>query len=526
MKALLYLKKRMIVNNIKKAVRTPKAYIFFVLILLYAIMVGKYFGTIVREIGAVGPEYFVGLITILVFLMQPASIASYIKRKGLVFKKADVNFAFQSPITPKVNLLFTKLSSFIASFFIAIAVFLVGIFVFQTSFLSSLLYMIFLMTIETLFEAGMIVLLYGNERLSEKTLEVLKGIMYIVIVFFVLGILINLYIKGFSLQTLNDLLISPWILGIPIIGWSVAVANVLFLGGTLYSILFSASYFVCFIFILIFAKKMHCTGEYYEEAMKFAIDYEEARKKGKQGEVVRIGKKKKFKKAEIVYKGTYAKAIFYRQLLEYKKNRFFIFGGRTLLIFFAGVGLSILFSKTDVIKEMGEYTVFIIPGLMLYIDLIFSGYITKWGKELTYANLFLIPDTAIHKLWYATLTEHIRAFVDGLIITIPIAIALHLNLLEVVLILISSVLIQANKLYLRVFIHGIFRDSIGVMGKQMMHLLFYGIILAIVIIPTVFITIGLGSTTGFLSFNAILLCVTFACMLAASEIFNKMEAVG
>jgi hypothetical protein len=335
-----------------------------------------------------------------------------------------------------------------------------------------------------------------------------------------------LYVRGFQLQTLNDLLVSPWILGVPIIGWSVAVANVLFLGGTFYSILFSLCYFVSFILILILAKKMRCTGEYYEDAMKFAIDYEEARNRGKQGEVVRLGKKKKFKKAQIVYKGRYAKAIFYRQMLEYKKNRFFIFGGRTLVILIAGIALSILFQKTDVIQDMGEYKVFIIPGVMLYIDIVFSGYITKWGKELTYANIFLIPDTALNKLWYATLTEHIRSFADGVIITVPIAITLHLSLYEILLILVTCVLIQANKLYLRVFIHGIFRDSIGAMGKQMMHLLFYGIILAIVIIPTVFITIGLGVTIGFLSFNAILLCVTFACMLAASEMFNKMEAVG
>jgi len=526
MKALLYLKKRTLINKVKKAIRTPKTYIFFLLILFYIFGVVSFFVGVVQEVGAIGTPYFVSLITVITFLIKPTSIISYINRKGLVFKKADVHFAFQSPITPKMNLISTKIASFVFSFFIGIMFLLIGQFAFHAPILPTIIYMLFLMSMEPIFETGMIVILYGSEKISERTLKILKVLMYLIISVFVFGIVINLYFAGFTLPALNALLVSPWILGIPVVGWSVAIANVLFLGPTNISVIFSICYLVFFIGILIFALKMKCTGEFYEDAMKFAIDYEEARSRGRKGEVVQIGKKKKYKKAEITYKGKFAKAIFYRQILEYKKNRFFILGGRTVLILVAGIGLSILFKKADPLKEIGEYSVFIIPGIMLYIDFIFSGYLTKWGKELTYANLFLIPDTAINKLWYATLTEHIRSIIDGLILTIPVAITLNLSMYEIMLTLVACVLIQANKLYLRVFIHGIFRDSIGVIGKQMMHLLFYGIILAIAIIPTVFISIGLGANIGFISFNVILLGVTFGCMLAASEMFKKMEAVG
>ena len=60
----------------------------------------------------------------------------------------------------------------------------------------------------------------------------------------------------------------------------------------------------------------------------------------------------------------------------------------------------------------------------------------------------------------------------------------------------------------------------------MFHFLFYGIILAIAIIPTVFATIGLGVHIGFLLFIGIMVAVTLICMFVASEFFEKMEAVG
>lgn len=526
MRALIYLKKRSFINWIKKSVRTPKAYFMFLLIIFYCWIMVNFFVELAAEIDGIGPRNFVGMITILIFMTMPTSLISYVKKKGIVFKKADVNFEFSAPVSPKLNLVFAKVNSLIVSCIIGIAFGVLGIFVFHTELLPTILYSIFLMAIEPIFEGALIIILYGNEVLSEKAMQVIKVLLYVVILGFASGILINLLLKGFHLDTLNNLLTSPWVLGIPVVGWSVAIANLLFLGTSFYTLIFSLCYLVVFAFVVILAWKIKCTGGYYEDAMKFADDYAEARSRGRKGEVVQIGKKRKYKKAKIEYKGTYAKAIFYRQILEYKKNRFFIFGGRTLMILLVSIAGAVFFSISEVSTEVGEYGIFIIPGVMMYIDLIFSGYITKWGKEMTYANLYLIPDTPFKKLWYATLMEHVRAGVDSLILVVPTALVLKLSILEVLLMVVGCILIQALKLYIRVFVHGIFRESIGVMGKQMFHFLFYGIILAIAIVPTVLATIGLGVHIGFLLFIGIMVAVTFVCMLLASEFFGKMEAVG
>ena len=61
-----------------------------------------------------------------------------------------------------------------------------------------------------------------------------------------------------------------------------------------------------------------------QDAAKFADDYAEMKARKNNGEMVMsIGKKKKFKRASVEYKASGAKAIFYRQLLEYKKEKWF-----------------------------------------------------------------------------------------------------------------------------------------------------------------------------------------------------------
>lgn len=61
-------------------------------------------------------------------------------------------------------------------------------------------------------------------------------------------------------------------------------------------------------------------------------------------------------------------------------------------------------------------------GVVAYVALIMSGYTGKWESELKNPYIFLIPDSPLKKMWYATLMEHVKAFADGCIICIPIGI--------------------------------------------------------------------------------------------------------
>lgn len=266
---------------------------------------------------------------------------------------------------------------------------------------------------------------------------------------------------------------------------------------------------------------MKCTGEFFEDAIKFAEDYEAARKRGKAGEVVIVGWKKKYGKATVSYKGKYAKAIFYRQLLEYKKNRFFIFGFYTLVCLVVGIGLAVIGYRNN---GFGGYEVFVILGVMAYLTFIFSGYQGKWGKELKKPYTYLIPDTALCKLWYSTLMEHIRSLIDGCLIALPAGIVFGIPFLQILLVIFAYICIQACKLYADIMVEAFLGNILGLAGKQYARVLFEGIVIGIgamgaVVGSLISIEIGLIALVGVVVF------MTAGMMAIATVNFEKMETV-
>ena len=176
---------------------------------------------------------------------------------------------------------------------------------------------------------------------------------------------------------------------------------------------------------------MKCDGGYYEEAAKFADDYAELKKRQKSGEfVTNTGtKKRRFRRVESKITAKGARAIFYRQFLEYKKEKYFIFTKMTVLS--AVVAFIFAYSLQKSVSD-SSMAGFILLGVVAYVALIMSGYTGKWESELKNPYIFLIPDSPLKKMWYATLMEHVKAFADGCIICIPIGIFWHVPVIEII----------------------------------------------------------------------------------------------
>lgn len=79
------------------------------------------------------------------------------------------------------------------------------------------------------------------------------------------------------------------------------------------------------------------------------------------------------------YQAVGAKAIFYRQLLEYRKERTFIFSKMTLLNLVIGIVMA--FAMRETAQESGIPQIFLL-GILAYMTLIFSGYLGKWETEI------------------------------------------------------------------------------------------------------------------------------------------------
>ena len=213
---------------------------------------------------------------------------------------------------------------------------------------------------------------------------------------------------------------------------------------------------------------MKCDGGYYEEAARFADDYAELKKRQKNGEMVfgLGGKKRKFRRVRDKMTGRGAKAIFYRQLLEYRKEKFFFFDKITLVAIIIAAIFS--YSLSDAATESGMSQIFLL-GVVAYMTLVMTGYLGKWENELANPYLFLIPDSSFKKLWYATLADHIKSLIDACIICIPIGIFWHVSVIDIIYCILIYAVLQADRIYTMVICQCLLGNVFGKTGQNLLR---------------------------------------------------------
>lgn len=520
MKTIWFLYRKNLRNRIKKAVKKPVTYIWLAFILLYVTAVPFSFYILLDELGWQNTEMLASIITVIAFWLIPANLVAYAKRKGLIFRPGDVHMLFPSPITPKIILLYAHIKTLAVYVLVAIFVAVAGIFMFHASPLQMGAYFVVSMILQSVLEGSLMILLYGSEKLGEKGRRVIEGVCYGLIGVFVLIALAAYLRHGLSGESILGYLHSDAVQMVPVVGWYIALVHLILTGPTAVNLVCSALYLACVAIALCLALRMPCSGDYFEDAMKFAEDYEELRQKKLEGQAGRLGRKEKYKAARVSYKGGGAKAIFYKQLLEYKKSKFFFFDSTTVILI--GVSIFLAYSFMDKV-EMAGYRQFIIPGVMAYMVFCMSSVQGKWGKELKSPYTFLIPDTSFRKLWYATLLEHVKSVVCGALLAVPCGIILKLPVSQVALSIPVYVCLMACKLYSTVLTEALVGNTLGRVGKQLFQMLLQGIVSGIGIMAAVFGTMLFSLEAGYLIMILLVALETVGLMAAASGSFQNTE---
>lgn len=520
MNALIYLTKTTLINKLKKALHKPSALLLILFWIAYAIYMIVIFSGMAVSFKLDSKEGMIIILTYIILMSVPTNILMYVRKKGIIFLMSDLHFLFNTPLSPKLILLYRFMKLLIPSIIMNVVLSIGAFYIFKATTLQAILFSFVLIVIEPLFETGLMLNIYANERLTSKHVDWIKKATWGCLALFAAYIL---YVFIFIDNTFNALAVFPLqelLLVIPIFGWILAPYHLIFLGATPINVICTILFIVATLLLLISAIKMKCTGKYYEEASDYARDYSEKRSKAKKGEVS-FGNKK-YKKASIAYKGAYAKAIFYRQILEYKKNRFFIFGGTTLLSLGAGLVLC-YFSIQE--RPPIEVALFILPGLSAYFSFLMSGYATKWSKEIDKTYTFLIPDTAFRKMWYATLIEHIRALIDGLLMVIPAGIGMGLTITQMFLCVIAHVSIMAIKLYIQVICQNILGKSLGNTGLTLLKMMIQGIVLVIGIVIAAIVAMMVSSEMALFAIFVYGVVICLLLMVCSTRLFERYESI-
>ena len=430
MRALIYLTKRSFINNMKKAVKKPATLIALIFAVAYGIFILFSLATLAVTIRIDSVRGLMIILTAVSIYLTLGNFMAYSSRKGIIFRPAHAHFVFTAPIDPKLVLLNGGWMNYIMSVIIWLILAVGGVTVFQVA----------------------------------------PWRMLLLLVAFTLLIVLYFRKNGMTVESVFAFIDWKALQVIPVIGWQIAAYRLILLGPETLNIICGALYVVFVIAAVAATLRMRCEGGYYEEAAKFADDYAELRQKKKTGDQDMNfgGKKRKFRHVKDRITGKGAKAIFYRQLLEYKKEKFFIFSKMTLI----SVAIAFIFSYAmrEPAMESGMHNFFLL-GVVAYMSLVMSGYLGKWENELKNPYLYLIPDSPLKKLWYATLMEHVKALVDGCIICIPVGIFWKVEAIYIVFCILIYTVLQADRLYTKVLAQCLAGEVFGKTGQDILRML-------------------------------------------------------
>ncbi len=523
MGAIGYLYRRLWTNWAKKALHKPVTYIYIVFILFYLSAVPFSLRMIAEQFGINSPDGMAAVLTALAFWIVPANLVAYAKRKGLVYRNSDVHFLFPAPVSPKRVLLYAHIRTLFMQVLLNLFAVACGVIMFHVPAWKLGLYVVFSLVVENVTEGCLMLLLYGSERLGEKQRGwIVKAAYGLIAIAVAIGVYYYLDM-GLSGAAVWAFLNSDAVKLIPIVGWYISVIHLLFGGVTVINILGTVLYFCLMAAVLATAMRMKCTGAFYEDAAKFAEDYEEVLENQRQGGTqMRIGKKKKFGRASIRWKGTGAKAIFYRQLLEYKKSKFFIFDVSTLFSLGAGIVIPWLYIREG---GFGDAEPFVIPLVSAYFTFIFTTLNGKWAKELKSPYTYLIPDSPFAKLMNATAIQLIQCLINGLLITVPGAIVMGMQPLTAVLCVVGCAVLSCNKLYAMAVAEIAVGGTLGRVGKQLFQLFIQCFVIMAAVMGGVLGAMAGGVVVAYCLMDVFLILFTFVFMVIAALNFYKMETV-
>lgn len=520
MNSLLFILKRSFTNRLKRELKKPKTYILGAGVIWYIISIVFVLAGSISNIKTDKEALFVaGFSSVMIFCLC-TNVFTYIKKKGLIFTKADINFCCCSPVNPKQILIYAGYRNFIGNIFLTLMGFYFGCFSCNIPWFKVLLLSVSICVLETILEISVIIILYGSEKVTPAISFIIRGVlMCCILALFVIGVC--LCIKEQSiLAGFNGIFNKDYILAVPIIGWNVALIRLIILGPTLLNVISSIIYLICVFLIAVIAFKISCNGEYFEVAMTFAEDYAIALQKGKNGEIAVIGKKNKFKRASVNYKGSYAKSIYYKQLLEAKKQRFGKYGLGVYIFLLAGIAIAAIVKVTELPITISIY---VIPGVSLYINCILSSMKSKLELELKNPYTYLIPDTNFKKLLYSTLIDIERSLLEGVFLVLPSMFIAKINPLAAILLIGIHASTRCCRFYISVAINMLLGETLLPFVKSILD---FSVFMIFILLGTLIIfVLSLTNIPALALAGGLVFAIGFniLAMIVASINFVRME---
>ncbi|MDN6294439.1 MAG: putative ABC exporter domain-containing protein [Alkalibacterium sp.] len=510
--SLIFLVKKSFINFFKKSLKKSLKAFGMILLVAYYIFIPFIMKGFISDIGLNTASGFVLIASLgTLYLTMPVTL-SYFKRKGVNFKKQDINFILASPTSPKNALIYALSKEVYINLAMQVMFFIAAVFVFEISLLTSLLYILVNVVVSNLLSYSLAIIMYASEDITLKQKQGIKRIIYVILagftVFLLTSVISQTMASGFDLSYVTSVVTSPAVLLIPIFGWQLGWLNLIMLGLTPVRLITTVLFFASAIGLTYYAYKMRVSGEYYEDALSFSENI--ALLESKKGDISlseAFGKKKKNYDYKGELKGFKSHVIFHKQLIERRRSKkyFLSFGDLFYLVAGIGIGLSPIFIN-DFINP--DYYFEIMIGISLYLSIFFKPG-SAWKSEFKNHYLFLMPDSPLNKLFNASLLEHLMSTIRAVFLAVPAGLLMGASFLEIFYAVSLQILLKVMMTYVSILIEAIIGARIGKTLAGFINIL---VSIIIMIVPF-FALIFIGSISLFYSFLAISLYAVIVTLL-------------
>lgn len=425
---------------------------------------------------------------VLVLILLGFGIYSGTKRGSDIFVMADVNFLFTAPMKPQSVLMFRLSFQMLAIFAGTLyLLFQIPNLVLNAGIPLETCLLIFgaiiiVLAIQRLFSVGTYTIAATHEKVQRFVLPGLIGIVLILTA----AIGVTFLATGRDVwRTLELTFSSPWTRLLPFVGWTKGMV-IHSINGNLAMVLLYLALNLIGMAVLVYGI-WQIKADFYEDAMGGAQQREDAllaaSENRKPVSVNADGTKKKDKRkvkeahASVFGKASGAQMFFMKELLVRRRMAKFGFATVTMLWYLTiCVGMAVLNLK------IFETTDFTVTGVILMTVVFFRNYGNPIAQETSMNWLFLVPESAYRKVFYAMMAGTYATFMNLLPGMIIAMLLLKMNPLTTLLWLVTLVTMDFMLSGVGMLLEGLFpATALDVVKATLQLMLKFGMILFIVI---------------------------------------------
>lgn len=502
MKPLFYILKKSVKNFLLELKRKPTKLIGYIILLIFLSLTFIFGRGNSSNQKILDPALYTTIVGVLILIFTVPDLYSSINNGATFFRGSDINLVFTAPTSPQKVLVYGFLKQIYTSFIAVFFVLFQGPNLYRFSNIKSygIIVIIFGLFIMLIFNSILKILLYSIASKCEKNKVILINTFKFLGIFLIIAYFIELYITRSPVKAIVSLLNSPAISYIPVYGWvrSIIMSSMNGLHSIFFVYIALIIAFGGILSYLIYSMEL----DYYEDVLASTELKETAISATRRGEqfFVQTGKKTRVRKVQYTKKGKFASAIFWRQILEYKKTGFALIN--VVSVIYAVIAITTgLFSPIKDLK--------LVLGGMIYLQLVFT-FANKWQKDLSNPYIYMLPDHSFKKVIYATVVDNLKNLIDGTIVFAITGILFKSSIILIFLNIIAFVSIGT------LFIYGgiLTRRILGAGNNLVFTSLIRIAILFLILAPGIVLLIVLYSSTGML--------ISYAIFITYNLIFSSL----